>query len=233
MKLDYLKEKKELVCPVLLCISALFGVLILIKVAGFFVASARAEELVKRVVAQNNVDAKDTEKYFAKSKAIVDELKKKNLFAPPPPKKHPVSQVSGILGDEVLIDGKWYKTGDKVGEAKIVAIEAAQVRIEWEGKEKIFAPISAASSPGPVGPGPVKGVAKGDEIRREHAEIAVVRPVGGGGALSSEEIAILEKERAMEARQRAMEAKQRTVEIQALNREEVTPSDEEVIYIIP
>jgi hypothetical protein len=147
MKLDYIKEKKELVSSVLLGISALFGVLILIKVAGFFMTPAKAEELVKRAVLQSMPDANDTEKYFAESKAIADELKKKNLFVPPTPKKHPVKEVRGILGDEVLIGDKWYKAGDKVGDAKIVAIEAAQVRIEWEGKEKIFAPISAASAP--------------------------------------------------------------------------------------
>jgi len=112
----------------------------------------------------------------------------------------------------VLFNGKWYKVGDKIGDAKIVAIEAAQVRIEWEGKEKIFAPISAASSSGPGGPRPVKGVAKGDEIRRGRAEMAVVRPGGGGRGLSSEERAMLEKERAMEARQRAMEARQKAIE---------------------
>jgi hypothetical protein len=89
------------------------------------------------------------EKYFVESKAIADELKKKNLFVPPKPKKHPVSQVAGILGDEVLINGKWYKVGDKVGDAKIVAIEPTLVKIEWEGKEKVFAPISAASAPQP------------------------------------------------------------------------------------
>ncbi|MHC4461173.1 MAG: hypothetical protein ACYS30_07025 [Planctomycetota bacterium] len=236
MKLDYIKEKKELVSTVLLGISALFGLLILIKVTGFFMASTKAEELVKRVVAQNNVDANDMEKYLAESKAIADELKKKNLFAPPPPKKHPVNQVSGILGDEVLINGKWYKVGDKVGDAKIVAIEPTQVRIEWDGKEKVFAPISAASSGGPGGPRRVKATAKGDEIRRR-AEITVVRPGGGSKGPSSEERAILEKERAMEARQRAMEAKQKTVEVQALNSEEVTSRDESVtsfeVYVAP
>jgi hypothetical protein len=71
------------------------------------------------------------------------------LFAPPLPKKHPVSQVSGILGNEVLINSKWYKVGDKIGDAKIVAIESTLVKIEWEGKEKVFAPISAKSAPAP------------------------------------------------------------------------------------
>ena len=214
MKLDYIKEKKELVSTVLLGISALFGVLILIKVTGFFVASARAETLIKRVVAQSKADANDVEKYLAESKAIADELKKKNLFAPPPPKKHPVSQISGILGDEMLFNGKWYKAGDKIGDANIVAIEPTYAIIEWQGKEKIFAPISAASAPGPGGPRPVKEAAKGDEIRRGRAETVVVRPGPGGREPSSEERAMLEKERAraMEARQRAMEAKQRAIE---------------------
>lgn len=230
MKLDYIKEKKELFCPVLLGLSALFGVLILIKVAGFFTASARAEELVKRAVAQNKPDASDMEKYLAESKAIADELKKKNLFAPPPPKKHPVKEVRGILGDEALIGDKWYKVGDKIGDANIVAIEATHAKIEWQGKVKIFAPLSAASSPDPGGPRPVKGVAKGDEIRRGRAKMTVVRPGGGGRGPSSEERAMLEKERAraMEARQRAIEAKQGAVEVQFQSL-----SGEEVIYIVP
>jgi len=147
MQHNYLKDK--FVVIVLLGASAFLGIMILVKVRGFFVASAWAENVVKRAVAQSKADANDMEKYLAESKTIADELKKKNLFAPPTPKKHPVSQVSGILGDEVLIKDKWYKVGDKVGDAKIVAIEPTQVKIEWQGKEKVFAPISAASAPEP------------------------------------------------------------------------------------
>ncbi len=147
MQHNYLKDK--FVVIVLLGVSAFLGIMILVKVRGFFVTSAWAENIVKRAVAQTKPDANDMEKYFAKSKTIAEELKKKNLFVPPQQKKHPVSQVSGILGDEVLINGKWYKVGDKVGSAKIVAIEPTQVKIEWEGKEKVFDPISAVSAPEP------------------------------------------------------------------------------------
>ena len=145
---NYLKEKKESVSIVLLWFSVALGVLILIKLGGFFVASANAKTLVEKAFAQSKPDANDMEKYFAKSKAIAAELKKKNLFAPPPPKKHPVSQVLGILGSEALINGKWYKAGDRIGDAKIVAIEPALVRIEWDGREKVFAPIQATGSSG-------------------------------------------------------------------------------------
>jgi len=146
MKLDFLKAKKEFISIVLLVVSAFFGVLILVKVAGFYVASARAEKLIRNVVTGSEVDADGREKYFAKSKEIADKLKRRNLFAPPPPKKHPVSQVSAILGDEVLINGKWYKVGDKVGDAKIVAIDPTLVKIEWEGKEKVFRPFDVKST---------------------------------------------------------------------------------------
>jgi len=85
--LNYLKEKKGMVSIALIGISASLAILILIKVAGFFVASARAEGVVKNAVAQSNDNDKDMETFFAESKAIADELKRKNLFAPPPPKQ--------------------------------------------------------------------------------------------------------------------------------------------------
>jgi hypothetical protein len=176
MKLDYLNEKKELVSVVLLGVSVSLAVLILIKAASFFTASANAENQVKKALAQSKLDAKDQEKYFAESKAIADELKRDNLFAPPPPKQHPVREVPAILGDEVLINGKWYKAGEMVGDAKIVAIEPTQVKILWQGNEKIFAPISTGGASGPGGarrPGPpARGGAAG------RAEMVVV----GSGA---------------------------------------------------
>ena len=53
------------------------------------------------------------------------------------------------MGKEALINGQWKKVGDKIGDAKIIAIKPTEVVIEWEGKEKAFAPIGAVSSFGP------------------------------------------------------------------------------------
>jgi len=167
MKLDYIKhikQKRELLSIVLFSTSVLFAVLILIKVTGFFTASAKAENLVQRGIANGQLDPKEVEKHLAESKAIADELKKNNLFAPPPPKQHPVKQVSGIFGDEVLINGKWYKAGDKVGDAKIVAIEPTQVKIKWDGKEKVFDPFSGAVAA--ATPAPKQGAQKRVQVRR-------------------------------------------------------------------
>ena len=72
------------------------------------------------------------------------------MFVPPPPKPKPPNEVKGIFGDQALIGGKWYQVGDTIPPgAKVLAIEATLVKIEWEGKEKILAPIKAASSAGP------------------------------------------------------------------------------------
>ena len=149
MKLENIREllknknKEELVPTVLLGVSVLCGILILLKVTGFFVASARAKSVVERAIEQSRTDPKNVEKHLASSTAITDELKKNNLFAPPPAKQHPVREVSGIFGDQVLIQNKWYNVGDSVKDAKIVAIGATSVTIMWEGKEKSFLPIEA------------------------------------------------------------------------------------------
>jgi len=144
MNFDYLKEKKELVLIALLGVSLLL-VLILVKITDFFTTVARAENLVKKAVDQNNTDTRDTEKYFTKYKLLADALKKNNLFAPPPPKQHPVKEVPAIFGKEVLINNKWYKAGDMVEDAKIIAIEPTNVKIEWYGRVKVFAPISGST----------------------------------------------------------------------------------------
>jgi hypothetical protein len=156
MKRDYLnnnhiKNKKEFISVGLLGASAVMVVLMVIKVTGFLAAPVRAENSLNKAAELSKLDDEEVKKHIDASKAIADELKKKNLFAPPPPKQHPVKQVLGILGDEALINGKWYKVGESVGDAKIVAIEPTLVRIEWDGNEKTFLPIDTKTSE-PSGP---------------------------------------------------------------------------------
>jgi hypothetical protein len=167
MKLDYLKDhltnKKELAPTVLLGVSVLCVVLIIVKVTSFFVASARAESVVRRAIVQSGTGQKNLEKLLAESAAITDELKKNNLFAPPPAKQHPVKEVSGIFGDQVLIQNKWYNVGDKIGDAKIIAIGPTSVIISWDGREQTFLPIQAAVAEAPSGPGEPGGRAASEK----------------------------------------------------------------------
>lgn len=191
MNLTNLKEnlanRKELVPAVLLGVAVLCGVLILAKLTGFFVASAKAQSVVKRAVAQSESDSKLLEAQLAKSRPIADTLKKNNLFSPPPPKEHPIKEIFAIFGDEVLINDRWYKAGDRVGDAKITAIGPISVTTVWEGKERIFYPIQAVlaeapkSGPGVKGPEMMatkEGGATG-ERKEGTAESVAVRMEGG------------------------------------------------------
>ena len=201
MKPEYFRQNEELIPLVLLVASAAFAVLMMVKTTSFFAASAKAEHVVKRAVEQNGSNAEDIEESVAEASAIADELKKGSLFLPPPPKPgHPVTAVLGILGDEALIRGKWYKAGDNVRDAKIVAIEPTQVRIEWQGVEKVFTPIQAASRSGSIlsrstgRSARVVAQAKGSPQKlAEMVQIGRRESLGAGQQLSDEQIAKLEQ----------------------------------------
>ncbi len=195
MNLDYLKDKKELISVLLLCVSAVMVVLIFIKTTSFFGVSAKAEELVNRATAKNNTNPEDIERYLAGSRALADELKKNNLFAPPPPKHHPVKEVRGIFGEEVLIEDKWYKVGDRVADAKILAIGPTEVKIEWDGREQVFSPISSSNSEesGRTRPGIAT---RKKEVREGEATMVVIEPGGTGDGNAKTFGNLSEKERA-------------------------------------
>jgi hypothetical protein len=92
-------------------------------------------------VAQPESLTPDAEEATADAIAVAEQLKKHNLFWPPQPPRHPVSSVLGILGDEALIGNRWYKAGDSIADAEIVCVQPTHVRIRWQGRETVLAPI--------------------------------------------------------------------------------------------
>ena len=170
------QNKRELAALALLAIAMLSGVLTVAKVTGFFIASARAERIVKQATARSKPDPNIVESQVTKSKLITEDLKKENLFSTSP-KEHPVKAVLGILGDEAYIDGKWYKVGARIRDAKIVAIDAASVTTEWEGEKKVFCPIDADAPPTQGGPKSRPGipVPKRAAAAGGRADIVIVR----------------------------------------------------------
>ena len=163
MKLEYIKEKKELISVALFGISVLFAILVTIRIISYFKLSAKAqniEDMYETIIAKDNNKSDNIDKYLSPTKEMAKNLKKVNLFAPPQERRNPVTQIPCILGNEVFINDKWYKEGDMVQDAKIIAIEPTKVTIEWDGKTTIFRPLDApmaSSGPGerpPAGPGP-------------------------------------------------------------------------------
>lgn len=172
MKLEFLKEKKELLSIALIGVSALLAVLILYLVMDFFAVSARAENVVKTALEQIDTEVEDVEQYFTKDREIAESLTKNNLFAPPAPIEHPVKEVRAIFGNQILINDKWYSEGQTVpGDAKILSIEPTQVSIEWNGRQKFFRPIDAQI---PEQQPSERETAQAGETSRERPEMVVV-----------------------------------------------------------
>ncbi len=151
MDFERSNRTKGRVATLLLLVAALCAAAALARVAGLISTDADAETLLADA-ARCGVDPNDLHQYLAESGKIAENLKKKNFFVPPVQKQHPVKAVAGILGDEALINGKWYKTGAKLDDAEILAIEPTRVNIKWEGQEKWFAPMGAPSTPQPPQP---------------------------------------------------------------------------------
>ncbi len=158
MRIKFRKNATEPLAKTLFGVAVLLGALTLLKVAAFLVTSQEAQGTTARVMNSNDTDANSLGEPIAQAKASIEQLKKKNLFVSAPAKQHPVREVAGILGSEALINGKWYKAGDSVADAKVLSVGATKVRIAWDGQEKDFAPIGTDGSGERSGrPGPRTG----------------------------------------------------------------------------
>lgn len=129
--------------------AVLMGALLGARVARSRVEPAWAQNVSARAAIGGSSDPNAVGPRFDELKKVAETLKDKNLFVKAPKKTHPIKEVAGILGDEVLVGEKWYKVGDEVSGAKIVAIEPTEVTIEWDGKEKAFAPLASGQSSPP------------------------------------------------------------------------------------
>jgi len=147
----------EPLATMLFAVAALLGAFTLLEIAKFVASLGHADSTVAwvtRPAAKTSAGPQDA----TQARSVVDGLKKNNPFAPPPAKQHPVNEVIGILGDEALINGQWYKVGAAIGDAKILAIEPTKVKVVWNGQEKEFTPLAATGAGGPPGPsGPGRG----------------------------------------------------------------------------
>ncbi len=145
MRIEALKHKTESLTKILLAVAVLLGALTFLRI-GSFLSSSQAMAMAGQVD-RDSTGASELKMVLDQTKASANQIKKNNLFVPGASRQYPVHEVIGILRHEALIGDKWYRAGDNVGEAKIVAIEPTKVKIVWNGQEKEFSPIGATGSP--------------------------------------------------------------------------------------
>ncbi len=161
MQLQALGKKRERASLALVAAAVLLGAWACAKVAAFYVQRGQMQSVL--TLGQTVRDANNLQQSLGAAKKAADTLKQSNLFVKAPPKENPIKQVDGILGNEAFIAGKWYKVGEKIADAKIVAIEATKIEVEWDGKKTSFAPIGATSAAAPPPPPPAAAEPKKKE----------------------------------------------------------------------
>ncbi|MHC5059808.1 MAG: hypothetical protein ACYTFK_01810 [Planctomycetota bacterium] len=142
MDLKNTEEMKKHISKALFVVSLVLAILMAGKVLGFAITSVRTAGRIEKAVAGSGQDDEAVKINLAKSQAVVEKIKEKNLFAAPKPKPKPPS-CSAILGSKALINGKWYGVGDEAEGAKISAIGPREVTIIWEEEEKKLYPFAA------------------------------------------------------------------------------------------
>ena len=167
-------RKKERLSLALAAAAVLLGASACGKVAGFYIQRARIQGALP--VDQGERDPNHLKQCLGQAKKTADTLKQNNLFVKTPPKENPVKQVDGILGSEAFVAGKWYKVGDKIGDAKIVAIAATKVEIEWDGKKTSFSPMASVSTGPPAPPAALGPKKEAGPQPPKPAEVKVVKP---------------------------------------------------------
>ncbi|HUV65724.1 MAG TPA: hypothetical protein VMW24_17645 [Sedimentisphaerales bacterium] len=156
MEIHHPLYNKKSLSVVLLGAAVVAFVLMLIKITSFLEASARAQNIVKNAAVQDERIPEKAGQTAQASWVVAEQLKKNNLFSPPSPPRHPVTSVLGILGNEVLIAEKWYKAGDTIEDAEIISVEPTHIRVQWQGRETVFAPIEMSIQPASPGSRPAQ-----------------------------------------------------------------------------
>lgn len=120
----------------------LLGIWILWQVGTVTARSASLPRQVRKVLVQyqeSEATAAQTRSEERRSRQAQNY--QKSLFAPAPAKPS-IPQCMAVLGEEALINSRWYKVGDEVDGAKILEVMPYAVKVLWEEQERTLIPFN-------------------------------------------------------------------------------------------
>ncbi|MCD6393531.1 MAG: hypothetical protein J7M40_08485 [Planctomycetes bacterium] len=189
MNMNYVRNGMWYGSRALFVASVVLVVLTVTKVSGFMTSSGLITKAVTSAKAKNGHDEETVKNLLAKGREVADQLKKKSMFVNPPPKPKPPVCL-GIIGSSAIINGKYYKAGDKVGAAEIISVGTKEVVIKWEDNEMKLIPF-AVNNASPASRKPSssgKSVKKPESGSKDPTKVKVEvtasfgpRPGGGPG----------------------------------------------------
>ena len=156
MNFDIIKNKSDRLKLIIKLLAILLVVMAFGKLMGSYIYgfgnSTAIENAVKATQEQINAVCKELPEQANKVKA----LSQNGIFVDPKSApKHP--QAIGILGNAVLISGKWCKVGDQQDGATILEVNPKFALVKWQEKELKLYPMEAQPAGQNNGPPPPEG----------------------------------------------------------------------------
>jgi hypothetical protein len=146
------KQDQKMVRILLSVLTVFLAVCIFTKVWTFVAAVRAPRRVAEATVRESTTLHGVTEKSSPSGSDPPKQLTQKNVLVPRPPKQNPIVEVTGILGSEAFINGRWCKVGDTIGEARVLAVEATVVKVLWDGQTLAYSPIDSPKRSTPDSP---------------------------------------------------------------------------------
>jgi hypothetical protein len=174
-----IKKHGRLAARTLVGIAIGLGILLLAKTTTVIVQGATARTKVSSAFDASKKAGNAIELYKKHSQEEMKTVTEKKPFGAEAQKPQ-TPQCAGIMGDEVLFNGQWYKAGADVGGAKILKIDPTFVMVQFEGKEVVVTPQSRVDPNARMqGPGVARGGPGEDNNMRRGGDFG--GPGGGRG----------------------------------------------------
>ena len=97
--------------------------------------------LLTRETLDQITNGNNSRQYLDAYQTAAEKLSRKNMFVPPPAGPAEPGDCTAIFGDEARIGDRWYKAGDKFGDAEVIAVGPTQVTLLFEDKRIIRTPV--------------------------------------------------------------------------------------------
>ncbi len=97
--------------------------------------------LLTRETLDQITNGNNSRQYLDAYQTAADKLSRKNMFVPPPAGPAEPGDCTAIFGDEARIGNRWYKAGDKFGDAEVIAVGPTQVTLLFEDQRITRAPV--------------------------------------------------------------------------------------------
>jgi len=151
---------EQTAAKVLVAAAAAMGILLLAKVVFVAVEQTMARSQVNSAFEMSGKNSNALETYKKHSQEEMSKVIAKNPFAGEAQKPSP-PQFAGIMGDEALFNGQWYKVGAEVAGSKILKIDPTSVSVQFGDRQMVIVPEArpdpnarmAGAGPSRSGPG--------------------------------------------------------------------------------